>query len=110
MAECDCNGVFAWEAWHDRMPGAKATLHVVGTCLCPTPGFVLQLRRRVHQGANPKDLLLDLIETAPTAPQAQVVTEELAVYREETEESYETVSIMPDGPSGIPVREVSKAG
>ncbi len=108
MAECDCNGVFAWEAWHDRIPGRKATLQVVGTCLCPTPGFTLQLRRRVHQGTNPKDLLLDFIETAPTSPQLDVVTEELVVYREETEATYDTVSIMPDGPSGIPVRVVAK--
>jgi len=107
MADCDCNGVYAWEAWHDRIPGRQATLHVVGTCLCPTPGYKLLLRRRVHQGANPRDLLLDLIETAPSDPQLDVATEELAVYREDTEESYDTVSIMPDGPRGIPVREVS---
>jgi hypothetical protein len=108
MADCDCNGVFAWEAWHDRMPGQKATLHVVGTCLCPTPEYKLQLRRRVHQGTDPKDLLLDLIETAPRDSQLDVATEELVVFREDTELSYETVSIMPDGPRGIPVREVSK--
>jgi hypothetical protein len=110
VADCDCDGAFAWEAWHDRVPGGKATLHVVGTCLCPTPEYKLLLRRRVHQGENPKDLLLDLIETPPSAPQLDVVTEELVVYREDTELTYETVTIMPDGPRGIPVRDVSKTG
>jgi hypothetical protein len=83
-------------------------LHVVGTCLCPTPEYKLLLRRRVHQGENPKDLLLDLIETAPSNSQLDVVAEELVVYREDTELTYETVTIMPDGPRGIPVRDVSK--
>jgi hypothetical protein len=84
-------------------------LHVVGTCRCPTPDYRLQLRRRLHQGANPKELLLDLLETAPTTIEPEVITDERVEYREDTDTSYDTVSIMPDGPSGIPVREVSRA-
>ena len=109
MAKCDCNGVEAWDAWHDRMPGKAATLHVVGTCSCPTPGYTLELKLHEPQGINPRDLLLDLVETEPTGPEPDKITPTRVEYRGETDTRYETVSILPDGPGGIPVREVSEA-
>lgn len=109
MANCDSNGVEAWDAWHDHMPGKAATLHVVGTCSCPTPGYTLELKLHEPQGINPRDLLLDLVETEPSGPQREVITPTQVEYREETETHYETVSILPDGPAGIQVREVSRA-
>ena len=107
MAKCDPNGVEAWEAWHDRMPGKAATLHVVGTCICPTPGYTLELERHEPPGINERDLLLDLVQTDPTGPQPDVLHPTRVEYRDETDTRYDTVSILPDGPSGIPVREVS---
>jgi hypothetical protein len=107
MADCDCNGVEVWDAWHDRMPGTTATLNVVGTCTCPTAGYTVNLERHEPQGINPRDLLLSLVETRPTGAAAEVITPVQVEYRAETEMRYDTVSIVPDGPVGIPVREVS---
>jgi hypothetical protein len=89
------------------MPGKPATLHVTGTCSCPTPGYALELQRHEPQGINPGDLLLRLVEDRPTGPQPEVITPTSVEYREETDARYESVSIVPDGPAGIPVREVS---
>jgi hypothetical protein len=107
MADCDCGGGEGWEAWHDRMPGKPATLHVTGTCSCPTPGYALELQRHEPQGINPGDLLLRLVEDRPTGPQPEVITPASVEYREETDARYDSVSIVPEGPAGIPVRDVS---
>lgn len=109
MADCDCNGVDAWEAWHDRMPGKTATLHVKGTCVCPTPGYELELKPREPQGINPRDLQLELVVTKPTGIEPDVLRPTPVEYSEDTDMRYDTVSIEPDGPAGIPVREVSEA-
>ncbi len=108
MAKCDCGTSDDWVAWHDRMPGSTPTLHVVGICRCPTPGYTLALRRGEPQGTNANDLLLELVTTGPferIVP--QVIVPVLVSYEEETDFAYETVSIVPDGPSSIPVKPVS---
>jgi hypothetical protein len=107
MAKCECNDVTAWDAWLDKMPSKSPTLHVIGTCTCPTPGFLLSLRPREPQGANPKDLLLDVIEVAPSEAQPEVVTPVSVEYVAPTSLDYETVSIPDGGPLSIPVRPVS---
>ncbi len=109
MSDCDCNGLDAWEAFHDRMPGKTPTLRVKGTCRCPTPGYTLELRRHERQGTNPKDLLMKLVETKPTGPEPEVITDTIAEYTDETDFEYVTVSIVPGGPAGIPVRDVSRS-
>jgi hypothetical protein len=88
-----------WEAWHDRMPGAQATLHVTGRCEFPTSGYSVRLERHEPQGINPRDLLLDLVITEPTGPVTQVVTEEEVRYDEQTDLDYDSVTILPDGPT-----------
>ena len=103
----DCGQGEGWEAWHDRMPGGPATLHVTGTLSCPRPGYEVVLERHEPQGINPRDLLLRLTETKPEGVQPEVITPVPVEYREETDASYDTVSIVPDGPASIPVREVS---
>jgi hypothetical protein len=103
----DCGEGQDWEAWHDRMPGGPATLHVTGTLSCPTPGYEIELKREEPQGINQRDLLLRLTETKPTGAQPEVITPVTVEYTEETDPSYDTVSIVPGGPGGIPVREVS---
>jgi len=52
---------------------------------------------------NPKDLLLDLIVHEPIGGAPDVITEVEARYEETTEFEYETVTIVPDGPT-IPVQ------
>jgi hypothetical protein len=87
-----------WQAWHDRMPGSRPTLHVTGRCEFPTSGYAVRLERGEPQGTNPRDLLLDLVVTPPTGPVTQVVTEVEARYEEETDAEYDTATIRPDGP------------
>jgi hypothetical protein len=101
MAECKCDD---WKAIHDQMPPGPATLRVTATCTCPQ-GRALELRKKEPQGINPRDLLLDRIVTPPDGPVAQVVTEVDVRYSEETEFDYQTVTILPDGPS-IQVEDV----
>lgn len=92
-----------WLAVHDREPGSPAVLWVRGTCRFPDAGSTVQLRRHEPQGINPGDLLLEMVvhreETA-----AQVVTDREVEYREETAQRYETVTILPEGPT-IPVED-----
>ena len=92
-------------AFVDRQPPGPATLTVTGECQFPTAGFSVELRRRVPQGFNPRDLLLDKVVTPPTGVAAQVITEVEVRYSEETVAGFDTVSILPDIGS-IQVEEV----
>jgi hypothetical protein len=83
-----------------------ATLHVHGECKFPTAGYTVELRRQEPQGINPKDLLMTRIVHEPSGPVAQVETTVEVSYQEETDFEYDTVTILPDGPT-VPVKEVS---
>jgi hypothetical protein len=96
-----------WTAVHDHQPPGPSVLRVHGTCRFNTAGFTVELRRREPQGFNPQDLLLDRIVHPPTGPVAEVVTEVEVDYSEETEFDYQTVTILPDGPS-ISVEDASQ--
>jgi hypothetical protein len=93
---------FDWSAFVNRQPPEPPRLIVTGTCEFPTAGFTVELRRHEPQGINPRDLLLDKVVTAPTGPVAQVVTQVEARFEEETSTGFDTVTILPDGPT-IPV-------
>lgn len=95
-----------WTAWHDRMPGSPATLHVTGQCVFPTDGYSVALKRAEPQGFNPEVLLLERVVQAPTGPVTQVETTEEVHYSEETEQRFTDVTILPDGGT-IPVKETS---
>jgi len=95
-----------WHAWHDRMPGKRATLHVVGRCVFPTGGYAVSLELAEPQGINPRIYLLDLIVVPPTGPVTQVVTEVPVHYREVTDAVYSHVQILPEN-AVVPVQEVS---
>ena len=95
-----------WYAWHDRMPGKRATLHVTGICVFPTGGYKARLQPTVPQGVVPSIYLLDLIIEAPTGPAPEVITEVPVHYREATDAVYTDVLILPDN-TLIPVQEVS---
>ena len=94
-----------WSAWHGSRPPAAPVLTVVGECTFPTAGYSVELRRHEPQGINPRDLLLDLVVHEPTGPVAQVITTLEARYEEKTDFDYESVTILPDGPS-IPIEKV----
>lgn len=88
-----------WTAFHDHMPPGPSVMRVQGTCRFNTSGYVVELRRHEPQGINPYDLLLDRIVIPPDGPVAEVETEDEVRYSEETEFNYQTVTILPDGPS-----------
>ncbi len=95
-----------WTAIHDHMPGANMRLQVSGECLCPTPGYTLTLTRGAPQGINPKDLLLDLTEEAPSGAQPSVMTSCTADYTEEPAEEFDTVTVRGEGGETITVQHV----
>jgi hypothetical protein len=88
-----------WEAWHDFMPGSSPTLHVVGVRTCPTPGFALTLEPVEPQGINMRDYRLQIVERKPEGAVPEVITPTEIQYREDTESRYDTVSIVPGGPT-----------
>lgn len=94
-----------WTAVHDHQPPGPSVLRVHGTCRFDTAGFGVELRRHDPQGINQRDLLLDRIVHSPTGPVPDVITEVDVDYSEETEFDYQTVTILPDGPS-IDVQDV----
>ncbi len=94
-----------WYASHDHMPPGPATLRVTGICTFPSTGYSVQLFRHEPQGINPRDLLLDKIVIAPTDIVGPAITDVEVRYEEITDFEYDTVTILPDGPS-IPVEEV----
>ncbi len=93
-----------WVAWMNRQPPGPATLNVAGECEFPSGGFTVELQRHEPQGFNPRDLLLDKIVTPPSGPATAAVTAVEVRYCEETTASFDTVTILPDGPS-VKVRE-----
>lgn len=94
-----------WSAWHDHQPPGPPVLHVKGECEFPSAGYTVELKRHEPQGINPKDLLLTKVVHEPTDAVARPITVVEARYREETDFEYDTVTILPDGPS-IRVQEV----
>lgn len=53
------------------------------------------------------ELLLDLVVEKPTGIVLQVVTALPVTYEEMTEDRYTRISILPDGPSDLPVTDAS---
>jgi len=88
-----------WHAMRSMRPGSPIRLIVTGTCTFPTPGFSVELRPRSPQGINPADYLLDRIVTAPGGQVPQVLDDVEVRYEEETDFPYETVTILPGGPT-----------
>ena len=100
-----CSG---WSAWHNRMPGSRPNLHVLGKCTFPTSGYTVELKRKEPQGINPTNLLLERTVRKPTGPVSEVITEVEVHYQEETEAFYADVTILPDGVT-VPVKQISLA-
>ncbi|MFP5371192.1 MAG: hypothetical protein ACLGI3_10660 [Actinomycetes bacterium] len=81
-----------------RRPGM---LRVEGTCELESTGFHIDLVRHEPQGINPRDLLLDLVVTPPPAGEivAPVLTPYPVLYEQRTTFMFQTVTILPGGPS-----------
>ena len=88
-----------------ELPG-PGVLRVDGECTLPSTGYEIALVRQEPQGVNPQDLLLQLVVTPPTGVIAPVVTTYPVTYEEGTDVYFDTVTILPDGPS-IPVQIIT---
>jgi hypothetical protein len=90
-------------------PAAPGVLRVEGVCTFGSTGYQVALVRHGPRGDNPRDLLLDLVATppGPGVIVAPVFTAYPVSYEEETEAGFDTVTILPDGPT-IEVRTVSR--
>lgn len=94
-----------WNAVHDFQPVQPPRLRVTGSCMMPTPGYQLALKRAVPQGINPAILILELSVTRPTGNVSTVVTKTDVRYEEQTDQRYTSVTIRP-GDISVPVQEV----
>ena len=94
-----------WYAHHDFMPGSPATLHIGAVCTAPTNGYHFSLVRQEPQGINPSDLLLRLVVDESEFANEVVTTYEVH-FSEDTDVRYDSVSILPDGPTGLEIRIV----
>jgi len=98
-------GCSEWSAFVDRQPPGPAALIVTGTCEFRSGGFTVELRRREPQGINPRNLLLNKIVTPPSGPSTDAITQVTVRYEEETTAGFDSVTILPDGPT-LQVQEV----
>ena len=88
-----------WAAWENRQPLERPRLIVTARCLLPTPAHRVELRPSNPQGINPRILLLDLVVHAPKFPAPQILTPFLLRYEQPADTHYDSVTIMPDGPT-----------
>jgi hypothetical protein len=77
----------------------NGTLMVRGWCTFPSSGWSMELRHAEPQGANPKDLLLERVVALQEGIQADVIRVIEVEYDEKTDAEYDTVTILPDGPT-----------
>ena len=85
-----------WKAWQDSMPPGPSTIHVVGTCTFPTPGYKAKLTKAVPQGINKAILLLKLTITKPSGPIIQPIKKVEVRFRAKAPHRYTHVTILPD--------------
>ncbi|MEA2421250.1 MAG: hypothetical protein QOF55_349 [Thermoleophilaceae bacterium] len=102
MSDWSCDG---WEAIYDAMPGKPHTLRITATCHAPRTGYRFDLQPQAPQGINPRDLLLHLVVQESDAGN-EVLTDVPVEYSLHTDQEYDTISIVPGGPAGIPVQIV----
>jgi hypothetical protein len=77
----------------------KGVLMVRGWCTFPSSGWSIELRHAEPQGSNPKDLLLERTVALQEGYQPPVVRAIEVEYDEQTDVEYDTVTILPDGPT-----------
>jgi hypothetical protein len=79
-----------------QAPGAGKIV-VTGWCTFPGSGWTMELVRR--DSDDPTELVLERVVAFDEARQARTVKAVDAHYLEDTETEYETVTILPDGPT-----------
>ncbi len=97
-----------WQAVLVPTSATLSRLYVSGAYNLPTTGHEIDLRRRVPQGINPADLLLETSVTPPSGRTIQMIWTVRVSYDEETETPYETVTILPYGVT-VPVVKLRKS-
>jgi len=85
--------------WRALQPPGVGKLMVRGWCTFPSSGWSMELRRKEPQGTNPADLELERVVNLAEGPQASFIKAIEVEYVEETEIAFETVTILPDGPT-----------
>ncbi len=80
-------------------------LHVSGTVVLDNGGLDVSPAGARTREPNDRELSLDLVVEQPDVVTPSRTPYDVK-YEEETEIEYETVSIRPDGPTGIPARDV----
>ena len=97
-----------FDAWINKMPPSRDTLHVKGKVEFPTPGYKAELVEAVPPGINREILILDVRETPPTGPVNQVVTQvDAAPFSRHDSGHITEVTIRSDAPAfTLPVRVV----
>jgi hypothetical protein len=91
-----------WTAIHDHMHPPKK-LTVRGTVIVETSNSTAELKPEEPQKSNPLDYRLEVVVHPSTKPDLKIPTPVLVEYEEVTDVEYETVSIVPDGPTGLTV-------
>jgi hypothetical protein len=92
-----------WTAIHNHQPPGPKKLIVRGTVMVSSSKATADLKPAQPQGINEKDYLLEVIEHPSGEPDNPVMTPFEVEYEEVTDVEYDTVSIRPDGPTGIKV-------
>jgi len=85
--------------WRALQPPGVGKLMVRGWCTFPSSGWRMELRRKEPQGSNPGDLLLERVVDHKEGHPAGIVKAIEVEYEEETETPFDTVTILPDGPT-----------
>ena len=86
-----------FQAIHDHQPGAGMELRVTGEMEYPVDCYTVGLER-MRSGINPKILMLRLNETTGDVC-LEKITREPVRWVESTEFEYDSVQILPGGPS-----------
>jgi hypothetical protein len=83
--------------WKAVQPPGGGKIVVTGWCTFPGSGWTMELVRR--DSDDPTGLVLERVVAFDEARQARTVKAVDAHYLEDTETEYETVTILPDGPT-----------
>jgi hypothetical protein len=83
--------------WKAVQPPGAGKILVSGWCTFPGSGWTMELVRK--DSDDPTELVLERVVAFDEARQARTVKAIEAEYVEDTETEYETVTILPDGPT-----------
>lgn len=91
-----CELVDGWTAYLDTMPGKPHVLRVDGTIQFSEGGWSAELRRKVPQGINPQNLLLELVVTEDGPGHTEALTQRPVRYEQTAEpEDITSVTVLP---------------